>query len=751
MTKLQSRLLGTVGFVLLMTNMGLAQEARPGTGAQATDSTTIESVVVTSTRRDENAQHVPISVSVVDGDEIGKSNLNGLEDITTLVPSFTFRQAASNKDEGLIIRGLGTISTSPGVEPTVSTVIDGVVYARQGQATLDLLNLEQVEVLRGPQGTLFGKNASAGALNITTKNPSQAFNAYADVGYFGGGNEERLKAGVSGPITNSVSGMIDILAANYDGNVTNVFNNTTVNGYDKLGAHAKLLWQASDALSFQLAMDYMYTNTNVPTGVPTTNTLTAYPTNVVTTSAAFATALSPLVLGPDNRQINSNYNTNAFDNNGGISLQADYSFNGYKLTSITAFRQWANVQHQDQSRVPAVSAAIPLQHDTGYLDFNQVSQEVRLASPTGGFFDYVVGGYFLTDTDSENYSRNTTTLSGTTINQFTGTAVYGTNASNYAVFGEGHLNFTDNFRAIIGGRLIHDDLSYNFNRVSSSAVPVTGIQAAFTSFGSTHPTGYSDRLGLQYDIDPAAMAYFTFSRGYKGPAYNVAFSMLPQDTLVVKPETSNAFELGVKTHMFDDSVQLNLDGFLDTVRNYQVNFSDILNGSPITRFINAGQVSTRGIEADGEWKPLAGLTLNGSMAFVDAHIDSFTCPAGAAVSCNINGKVLPFAPHWKTSVGGKYDTSVWETMTLTLATDFNWQSREQDSVNQTPDTVEHAYGIWNARIALADVSGWYGAFLVKNITNQHYDNILTRLSLGDARYVPRDDTRYVGINLRKDF
>eukprot|EP01137_Pigoraptor_chileana_P006738 Opistho-2@51373 len=178
----------------------------------------LDTVTVTATRRSESLQSVPVAVSVLSGEQMEQANRNTLGGLATQVPSVNFRTGASNKDTSLFIRGVGTISTSPGVEPTVSTVIDGVVLARPGQATLDLLDIARVEVLRGTQGTLFGKNASAGVINITSKAPSQALEGYVDLSHFGAGNENRLRAGVSGELAPGLRGSLSALKARYDGN-----------------------------------------------------------------------------------------------------------------------------------------------------------------------------------------------------------------------------------------------------------------------------------------------------------------------------------------------------------------------------------------------------------------------------------------------------------------------------------------------------------------------------------------------------
>ncbi len=217
----------------------LAQDTdktRPLAAVEPTDDESAD-IIVTATRRPERLQDVPVAVSVVDGDRLRTGNLNNLRDIASEIPSLNFRTAASNKDQALFVRGLGTVSTSPGVEPSVSTVLDGVVLARQGQATLDLLDIDHIEVLRGPQGTLFGKNASAGVLNIVTRKPGDAFRGFVDVSGFEGG-EGRIRLAASGPVTDNVSVGFSALGTQFKGNVRNVFDGERVDGYTKAGTRS---------------------------------------------------------------------------------------------------------------------------------------------------------------------------------------------------------------------------------------------------------------------------------------------------------------------------------------------------------------------------------------------------------------------------------------------------------------------------------------------------------------------------------
>jgi iron complex outermembrane receptor protein len=199
----------------------------------------IEEITVTATKREENVQDVPVAVSVLSQETIENSHAVGLEGLQALVPSASFRKGNTTRNSTVFIRGVGTISFSTAAEPSVSTVVDGVVLGRSGQAFGDLYDLERLEVLRGPQGTLFGKNASAGVVNITTRRPTEEFEGYVDLSYFDG-NEVRVKGRVSGPLGDNARGSLTLFKGEFDGYLRNVYTNEMTSGYDREGFRAML-------------------------------------------------------------------------------------------------------------------------------------------------------------------------------------------------------------------------------------------------------------------------------------------------------------------------------------------------------------------------------------------------------------------------------------------------------------------------------------------------------------------------------
>ena len=727
-------------------------------GQSSADDIALQSVTVTATRRTESLQTVPVAVSVVTGAELERANRNTLGALATQVPSLNFRTGASNKDTSLFVRGVGTVSTSPGVEPTVSTVIDGVVLSRPGQATLDLLDVERVEVLRGAQGTLFGKNASAGVVNITTQAPAREVEGYVDASYFPQDNERRLRAGLSGPLADGVRASITALSARFDGNVTNVFDGSTVNGYGKQGARAKVQIDAARDVTVTIAADAMNARDNVPTGVVTRTSTVAYPSGAVRSFPAFAAALAPVVAADDNRRINANLETRVEDQNRGISAQIDMRLGSHTLTSITAMRGWVNTQFQDGDRLSKPVAGLPQSHDTGTLAFSQASQELRLASGSGGAVDYVAGWFYLHTDDRETYRRDVQRVGagGALFDDF-GLAHYSTASDSTALFGEGRWHVTPTARVLAGLRWTEDRLGYSHQRVVSTpdaqfngAVP--GVNPPVSNSGSTTESGTTARLGGQWDIAKDVNTYLTYSKGYKGPAYNVFFNMQDRDALAIKPETSGSVEWGLKSEWLARTVRVNLSAFSTDYSNYQANFFDLVGSTVVTRLINAGTVSTRGVELDLEARVNSRFTVSGSAAHIRARIDQFNCPAGAAASCDVNGKPLPFAPDWKVVVRGNYRVALAGGRQLDLDTDYNWQSEVQYDIGQFADTVQGAYGLWNASVALSDPSsGWRATLLAKNLANQSYAPFLVRGGMFVNRWVPRDDQRYFGITLRLDF
>lgn len=741
--------------VALATLVVVPLDAQTASANKPEDETVqLPALQVTATLRNEPLLSVPIAIAVVSGEQMMLASQLRLSEVTTQMPSLTFRSGGSNKDTSLLIRGVGTITTSPGVEPGVSTVIDGVVLARPGQSTMDLTDVDHVEVLRGPQGTLFGKNASVGVVNVVSKEPSERREGYLDATYFGGGNQQIYRGGISGAVIPqklrvALSGLYD----KYDGNVENIVLKQTVNGHENWGARAKAVYTPTADFKATFVATYLKTFFTTPNNGPFARASnTAFPSGTVTPGSPLVlAAIAPIALGPDNMQVASGLWGRIYDFNNGLSGQLEWSMGPYKLTSISAYQNWYNNQYEDTNIAPQPMVGATLAWDDGHLWFDQYSQELRVTSPTGRFFDFVAGAYFQHTIGTETYRRDIAQMptAGTIVRNY-GEAHYGTHSNNYSAYGEGTWNLSPQLRAITGLRVTRDTLTFYHQRVTSSAVAVPGINPTHPIHsGDTDANGISGRAGLQYDLSKGVMVYGTYSRGYKGPAYNVFFNQSPLQVAPLDPEKSDAYELGLKSLTLNNRLQVTAAAFRTVYHDYQANFQTLVVGTPVTNLINAGQVSSKGVELDATARLTSQLTMSASFSRVNAVVDHFNTPPGAV---RIDGQPLPFSPRFKTNIEATYRIPISKELKGVLTTNYAYQTKQQFSLSQTPDTIQGDYGIWNAAFAVSNsADGWRLTLHAKNIADTQYSTLLTQSSGFVWRIVPRDAQRYLGVSLHKDF
>lgn len=705
--------------------------------------TQLQAVTVTAQKRKENLREVPVAVTVVTSEVLANANTSNTASLIQLVPSLTFRQGTTNLNSSLNIRGIGTLSFSPGSAPSVSTVVDGVVYAESGMAFTDLLDPARVEVLRGPQGTLFGINASGGVLNIVTTDPTSTKQGYVEAGAYDN-NQFRTRGMVSGPLSSTLNGQLSYEYAKFDGNAKNYFTNSTVNGFQHGGARAKLLWKPSDDLTGTFILDYSRANDNC------CGDAIHIVKNTVANTAVRAPSLAPVDPSATNININNDTLPLTQDTNYGVSAQFDWKLpNDLTLTSISAFRDWFNLQRRDGDFLPNapayVNASVPGGNtklaDKGTIALKQYSQELRLASSDDQRFKYVLGAFLFHADIKDFFQRQDERCDASTLPaQDSGvipcdaTSTYSSaigvendkvTRDNYALFGQGTYSLTDRFRAIFGARYSYDKLSYSLARVSSTT-GYAGIGGSFANSDSTTEGKLSGKVGLQYDVTSNNMAYATYSQGYKGPAYNVFFNMSANNTARLAPETSDNYEVGLKSDLFDKHLALNLAGFYSKYNGFQTNSFVLVNGVIITNLINAGTVSTRGVEADFRARPAPGLMLSGGVTYTDAKIDKFLCPEGAPLTCQYpNGKPLPYAPKYKAVVNASYELPSSLPFVVSLNTNYSWQSSQQMDIGESPYTVQPAYGLWNAGIKFSNESDTYSVSLVlQNILDKFYATAL---------------------------
>ncbi|UVO50810.1 TonB-dependent receptor [Sphingomonas sp. SUN019] len=719
-------------------------------------------VVVTAQKRSERLQDVPVAVSVISGDTLAAKGAVNLEGAQYLVPTLNFRKSGTAINQSLFLRGVGTSTFSIAGEPSISTVVDGVVYSRAGEAFSDLIDIDRIEVLRGPQGTLFGKNTSAGVINIVTKRPGNEFGGYLEGAYyFDNGNEYRVRGALDLPLSEGVAARVTGFYGKYDGNIRNRTTGTRVNGYEHYGVRGMLVADLAPNFTATIIADYRKSDDDCCAEV------------IGTTPNNATASVLPTPRGNETREVAQNLVTATLEKSWGLSAQADWTLGTQTVTYIGSYREYDNTEIRDGDFLPQAytGAGLNQLHDFGPQTSNTLTQELRLTSPADQFFSYVLGAFYSRAETERTFTRNDITCTTAVLPPLTpctsplvlastpsGTANFGSTFKNFALFGQGTLNFTDRFRGIVGLRYTTDQLNVFHQRVTTLAGP--GINPSFGPFrGKTTNDNWSGKAGVQFDIVPQSTAYATYSRGYKGPAFNVFFNLGATGTNVIEPETADSYEVGLKNTLFDGKLVINLAGYYAKYNNFQANNPDIVAGVLVTRFTNAGDVSTRGVELDLLFQPTRDLTFSGGVAYTDAHIDQFKVPTNGVTTGVIpSGTRLGYAPEWKGSLGADYRIRTGGFVDVALGAQGSYQSEQIAQLDANAAiraaTTIKGYGLVDLSAALVDPDDRFRlAFQVKNVFDESFAAAITSGGPGGSfRYIiPREADRYYGVTGRVNF
>ena len=766
-------------------------DAQNSTNASAqpaeTEGTAPGDIIVTAQKRSERLQDVPLAVTVVGGDLLQAQGRVNIEGAQNLVPSLTVLKSGTTLNQSIFLRGVGTATFSIAGEPSVSTVVDGVVFSRAGEAFGDLVDIDRLEVLRGPQGTLFGKNASAGVINIVSKQPTRELGGYAEAGYLSRA-EYRGRVALNLPLSEDIRTRFTGFYDNYDGNIrNNAYSGRYVNGFEHYGGRAQLVADVTKNVTLTLIGDYHRNKDDCCAEVIGTGPLTALGAPVTSGAATFPFTVLPAPRGDETRRVNQNLITATRETGYGFSGQIDVSGGTLgTVTSITAYRNYKNTEIRDGDFLPAAYVGFNQLHDVGPQTGDTFSQELRLTSPGKQLVDYVLGVYYSRAASERIFTRNDQVCgaaAGVTITALTpcssplaapstfpaATADFGSVFKNLAAFGQVTVNVADRFRLIGGLRYTNDELSVFHSRNTTLAGP--GINPSFPATptgtgqpavpfrGKTTNDNLSGKGGFQFDIVPQSALYATYSRGYKGPAYNVFFNLTATGTNVISPETSDAYEAGLKNTFLNGRLVVNLAAYYAKYHNFQANNPDLAGGVVVTRFTNAGEVSTRGGELDLLFAPVADLSISGGAAYTDAHVDQFRVPPGAAATAVVPaGTPLGFAPKWKGNLGVDYRYRSGGALDVFGGVQGSYQSKElalfaADPVQRQFGTIR-GYGLVNlsAGVVAADDKFRLTA-QVRNLFDQGFAAAITNGGPGGSyRYqIPRDADRYYGVTGRVSF
>ncbi|WP_242137104.1 TonB-dependent receptor [Sphingomonas sp. TREG-RG-20F-R18-01] len=730
------------------------QEAPPATSDAASPSATDGDIIVTAQKRAENIQRVPLAVSVVGEAQLKSSGVTQFQDLGKVAPSLTVRPAEHPVNANVSLRGVGTFAFGIGVESSVAVLVDEVPLAFQARAFTDLPDVERIEVLRGPQSTLYGKAASAGLINIITRSPTSTLrvraNALVTTDREYGGNFS-----VSGPISPELGYVLSASYSTWDGNVRNLFNNKRVNGREAFNTRGKIRWEPTPTATFTLSGNYLNGNSTV--GRPF---IRLDPNALLRNSAGqtAAVALPGVTVSETNQAISNNYDARTNYQGGGGSLRGDIGLGAMTLVSITSYDRFVLHDYLDHDDT-AAPAAVGSNTQIGTFRSKLFTQEVRLLSPSSNPFRYTIGAYYANVQFERPFVRGPA---------FSLANWFATSKSRQ-VAGFAQINWEILPRLTLtgGGRVQNERVSYTFK----DNLAVAPNPSLFS--GSAEDTAGTYRVSGSYNLTRDLTFFATYSTGYKGQTYDLTtgFNANRAAAGPIKPERSRDKELGARMQFFDRKLTLNLTFFDTNYKNLQAQSIETLaDGTTNFRLTNVGGLNTKGIEIDSAAR-LGTLALTGSFTYLDAKYTSFdvaqcyprqqvpaTClPPTSPTFQNLTGQRAVQAPEWKFSVGADFSPSLTET--LKGIAQLNWQYQSSVYyVAEDPQTFQGAYHIVNAGLGVRDADRkWEIVAFVNNLFDQQYYPSLVNSAanfgnkLATQALLPRDFRRYGGLRLGVNF
>ena len=762
-----------------------ASASAPAADAAALDAEESEAAItVTARRREEDAQDVPIALSVLSADTLDKTGNFTLGQVQQLVPSlqiFSFNPRNTN----INIRGLGAnvALTNDGLENGVGFYLDNVYYGRPGQSQFDLVDLQQIEVLRGPQGTLFGKNTTAGAINITSREPSFTPEAQGEIS-LGDYGYHQLRASVSAPIiSDRVAFRLSLADTHRDGFLTNLHDGSKAQDYDNFSIRGQLLVKPTDTLSVRLIGDYAHQKQHYVLNIPVTyfgtyDSGATIPNNIFARTSRAGYTLLPA--DPFAREGDSDSHYQAFMKSYGASGQIDWDLGQVALTSITAYRwwDWDPANDGDSTSLPVTTKAQQANRQ------RQFSQEVRLGSTGSNVVDWTVGAYYFWQTirgygasaygsAAPNWFVPTANpvVADAALNGFETRSYSEPRTKSYALFGQASWNISDALSLTGGLRYTHERKTGAYRQwwvggadlstlSAADAAAATAIRNQFNPRASYTAGIRDDSISglatLSWKIAPDALVYGTYSRGSKSGGLNltnIPSGAVPQ----VKPETVDSYELGFKSAWLDRTLTLNAAAFWTEVSDYQTAITqpNIL-GTFVQYISNIPKVRSRGIEGDLSYALTKWISLTASASYIEAtYRDYRNAPqapersATLAPTQDLTGVQLGGIPKFTYSLGADVAQPIGGGGTEIYGhADFSHRSSFNTSSSNSRYAQVPGYGLLNARIGIRTDSGlWDISVWARNLGDKQYFQALNPGAFGLVTGTI-GDPRTIGVTLK---
>ena len=791
--------------ILMISTNAFAQDAAQEPVAVEEDTGGLEEIVVTAQKREQNMQSVPVAVTALGAEAIENARIADFSDLTRAAPSLTITQTTSSPNNAIVLRGIGTFAFSIGVEPSVAVIIDDMPVVQQAQAFDNLADLQRIEVLKGPQGTLFGKSSSAGVVNIVTNDPDNDFmgNISATAATDG---DVRLEGVVSIPVGEGAGVRLTGFYHNYPGNIHNLTSNTHLNDQENYGVRAKFKSELTDTLTFTLTGAYSKAEQD-----GTANSLRGI-FGTGTPSVFGAVPLIPTLVGITPGTGNYRSRVDALGATANTTKSVAGKFNldlGFaNLISVTAYQDWKfNFQNDFDGTDANVLGALTGGTSNGGIaqagpyHSTNLSQELRLVSSGNDALKYVVGAFY---SDAET---DRAFLRGPVVARANWEATNG--SKSLGLFAQLDYTLPTETTISAGVRYNREKISVAFDNLLGTTANACAPNT-LACRGSNTDSVITWKGSISQQVAPDVMVFGSIARGYKGFAYDIVTGFNPARIdaslngtgpgLVgvgpIQPEKSDSYELGIKSRFLDNRVQFNVIGFYTDYDNFQAQSAILVGTPPAPQFVlnNVGKLRTKGVEVELQAKPTDWLRLDAGATYTDATMTSFpnaqgyagqtgaiwngtasalqgnctSAPAATAVAprtlCSFqdrSGAQLPNSPKFKWNVGATADFALMGDATGTLILNYQHQSKVSFDLLGNPLLEQPAYGVFNGSFGVQFANIKVTAF-VNNLFNKHYASSMADnfgVAGGSAtndthpvyQFLSRDSQRYGGIKLGISF
>ena len=702
----------------------------------------LEEVVVTAQKRSENLQTVPVSVTALTANQLQELKLDTSSALTTQIPNLQVNGIVGEASPIFSLRGVSMFDYSLNQSSPVGAYIDEVYKGNFVLFGVEMYDLERVEVLRGPQGTLYGKNTTGGAINFITHKPGFDTEGYVKVGAGNFGRTELEGALQGALVPDKLAARLAVTYTSADGFIHNVLpGHPDMEGIDQYGLRLSLLYQASDALKFTLRLSKSHQN-------PYNYAIIAGRVNPAD-GIGLADVYWRTVDGTKNGtplkddEVAMDYTPRRLQDNKAAELTTEWAVaDGYALTAITSWDQGSLFNPEGTDGSPVDIFKIPYIGRT-----RQFAQDVRIATTGGGPLNYIVGAYYqrediFNSTENRLYNVLATTAQDCIDGAFLlGCRFYNEfdqRKTSWSVYTDGSYKFTDLVKFRAGLRYNHDN-GEQYNALDQirgvDEVPVgnvisgvtcavaatcTGVDQRYSQ--STQNTAVTGRMGLDFTPTADSLLYASYSRGYRAAAFNAQFLFTPNDFSQVKPETIDSFEAGFKTSWADKRVQLN-----GALFHYQYKNQQIIDVDPLTLrqpLENLGKSKIDGGELELVMRPVRDFTARLALGFLDSkvqegHLTAFVSSGNPSGS--IAGQHLPNAPAVSGTAGADWQAWTGSAVALRLHLDASYAGKQYLALPQEEAISQSAYTLLNARVTLASVEDhWNVGLWANNLTDKFY-------------------------------